>query len=38
MKSGENEDGCYGSCLMYVKGVCDEYKRWGKRECMVPTS
>ena len=31
MESDKKEDSCYGSSLMYVKGVCGEYKRWGKK-------
>ena len=31
MESDKNEDGCCGSCLMYIKGVCVEYKRLGKK-------
>ena len=31
MERNKNKDSCYGSCLMYVKGVCSEYKGWGKK-------
>ena len=37
-ESDKNKDGCYGSCLMYIKGVCGEYERRGKKECMVSMS
>ena len=38
MESDKNEDGHYGSYLMNIKDVCSEYKRWGKKECVVSLS
>ena len=38
MESDENEDGCYGNCFMYVKGVCGEYQICREKECMVSMS